>query len=192
MLIIALVSSAGGLDALIRVLAPLERDLPAAVIALQHINPDRESGLVPILASRCQLTVRQARHGDELRPATVYVAPPGQHTLITAEGKVALIVSGASPPSRPSADLLLTSLALCVGPRAVAVVLSGAGHDGATGASAVHDFGGVVIAADEASSQQFSMPKATIGRDDATDHICHVDDIAELLTMLVRIRVQAD
>jgi two-component system chemotaxis response regulator CheB len=65
------------------------------------------------------------------------------------------------------------------------VVLSGHGTDGATGATAVHDFGGVVIAADEASSQEFSMPQATIGRDDAVDHVVHVDEIAKLLEDVV-------
>ncbi|SRR5216683_6128179 len=183
--VVALVSSAGGLDALARVLSPLPPGYPAAVIALQHLDPIRASGLAAILAHRAQLPVRFAEQGTELTPGVVVVAPPGLHTLVLPDRTLRLIVSGAAPPSRPSADLLLTTLAISVGAAAIAVVLSGGGHDGATGATAVHDLGGTVIAADEHSSEQFSMPHATIGRADAVDHVAGVDQIAGLLQSLV-------
>jgi two-component system, chemotaxis family, protein-glutamate methylesterase/glutaminase len=184
--LVALVSSAGGLEALLRVLEPLPADFPAAVIALQHQDPDRRSNeLAAILTRRCSLKVALAEHGAKLMPSCLSVAPPGKHVLLRRDGTLALIVSGGYPPHRPSADLLLVSLALIAGERTIAVVLSGKGNDGATGATAVHDFGGVVIAADEASSKEFSMPSATIGRDDAVDHVVHVDDIANLLERLV-------
>ncbi len=182
---VALVSSAGGLDALTRVLAPLPADFPAAVIALQHQMPDHPSQLAEILGRRCALQVVVAEGGMSLAPARVHIAPPGKHLLLRRDETLALIASGAYPPYRPSADLLLVSVALIAGPRAIAVVLSGKGHDGATGATAVHDFGGVVIAADKASSQEFDMPEATIGRDDAVDHVVHVDGIANLLQTVV-------
>ena len=78
-----------------------------------------------------------------------------------------------------------TTLALAAGSRVIAVVLSGHGHDGATGATAVHRMGGTVLASDQASSRAFSMPSATIERDNATDHIVHLDDIGEMLNRLV-------
>jgi two-component system chemotaxis response regulator CheB len=118
-------------------------------------SPRSSSGSAPSASS-------PARDGDQLTPGRVVVAPAGQHLLITSELRLALIESGAFPPSRPSADLLLTTLAIAAGPRAIAVVLSGTGHDGATGATAVHRFGGTVLATDEASSQSFAMPSATI------------------------------
>ena len=183
--VVALVSSSGGLDALTRVLQPLPSGFPAAIIGLQHQMPDHPSALADILDRRCALKVRVAAAGVTVEPSAVYIAPPGKHVLLTVERKLALIVSGAYPPNRPSADLLLVSLALTCGPRAVAVVLSGKGNDGATGATAVHDFGGVVIAANQASSKEFSMPEATIGRDDAVDHVLHVDRIAGVLATIV-------
>jgi two-component system, chemotaxis family, protein-glutamate methylesterase/glutaminase len=64
-------------------------------------------------------------------------------------------------------------------------VLSGYGNDGATGATAVHRVGGLVIASDQASSQVFAMPYATINRDEIIDHVVTVDQIAALLTDLV-------
>jgi two-component system chemotaxis response regulator CheB len=190
MRIVALVCSAGGLDALSRVLAPLPPDLPAAVVALQHLAPERPSELAGLLDVRTALEVRTARDGDRLAPGRVLVTPSGRHTLVTGDGTVALLRSGAIPPARPSADLLLTSLALTAGPRTVAVVLTGHGTDGAIGAAAVHRFGGVVVATDQASSLHFAMPSATIGAtgalgDAVADHVVDVDQVAALLIRLV-------
>jgi two-component system, chemotaxis family, protein-glutamate methylesterase/glutaminase len=187
--VIALVASAGGVDALSRALAGLSGDLPASVIVLLHSDPDRESLLPRILRRVTTLEVEAASDGAALAPGRVLVAPSGQHVLITAELRVALIESGAYPPSRPSADLLLTTLAIAAGPRAIAVVLSGGGHDGATGATAVHRFGGTVLATNEASSSSFAMPSATIDRDGSIDHIVDLDDLSTLLTGLVSVPV---
>lgn len=184
--VVALVCSTGGLDALTHVLAPLPADFAAAVLVLQHIDPGAASSLPAILTRRTALTVLEATDASPLCPGQVLVAPPGHHTLVTTQRTTALIESGPRPPYRPSADLLLTSLALSVGPQAIAVVLSGHGIDGATGATAVHHFGGLVIASDEASSTEFSMPRATIGRDTIVDHTVALDDIPALLLHLTR------
>jgi two-component system chemotaxis response regulator CheB len=179
--VVALVASAGGLDAVSRVLGPLPDGFAAATLVLIHQAPDRVSRLVEILRGRCELPVVPAEHGRTLQAGRVVVAPPGQHTLITPGRGIALIRSGAFPPSRPSADLLLTTLAVAVGGRAIAVVLSGGGHDGATGATAIHAFGGTVLATDEPSSREFSMPLAAIKRDNAVDDIVALDDVADRL-----------
>jgi two-component system chemotaxis response regulator CheB len=183
--IIALIASAGGIDALTRVLSRLPCDLPASVIALLHVSPDRESVLPTILRRASALSVEAAVDGDHLKPASVLVAPAGSHILITPQLQVALIESGAFPPSRPSADLLLSTLATAAGARVIAVVLSGQGHDGATGATAVHRFGGTVLATDKTSSTAFAMPSATITRDSAIDHVVDLDDVSGLLVRLV-------
>jgi two-component system chemotaxis response regulator CheB len=182
------VASAGGVDALSRVLSALPAGLPASFVVLLHVSPDRESGLPAILRRISPVGVEAARDGDELAPGRVIVAPAGRHLLITSDLRVALIESGAFPPSRPSADLLLTTLAIAAGERVIAAVLSGTGHDGATGATAVHRFGGTVLATDLASSQSFAMPSATIGRDSAIDHVVGLDALPALLTQLIRAR----
>jgi two-component system chemotaxis response regulator CheB len=122
-----------------------------------------------------------------LLPGTVLVAPPGQHLPISADSdgvSTHLIISGAYTPSRPSADLLLATLATAVHERAVAVILSGSGHDGATGATAVHTCGGTVLATDEASSSTYAMPLAAIQRDEAVDEVLPLDQIAARLQTL--------
>jgi two-component system chemotaxis response regulator CheB len=183
--IVALVASAGGVDALSRVLSALPAVVPASIVVLLHVTPERESALPVILGRISAFGVEAARDGEELAAGRVIVAPAGHHLLITSELRVALIESGAYPPSRPSADLLLTTLAIAAGARVIAVVLSGTGHDGATGATAVHRFGGTVIATDAASSQSFAMPSATIERDSAIDHVVDLNAVPALLMQLI-------
>jgi two-component system, chemotaxis family, protein-glutamate methylesterase/glutaminase len=185
--VIALVTSAGGVDALRRVIRRLPDSLPAAVVALMHMDPTRESSLTEILGRDSSMPVVTVADGMELRPGHVHVIPSGVHALIAADERVTLIETGPPPPNRPSADLLLTTMAVALGSRAIVVVLTGHGHDAATGATAVHKFGGTVLASDAASSMAFSMPSATIERDDIIDHVVPLDDIPELLVALTTV-----
>lgn len=192
--IVALVGSAGGLEAVSRVLEPLPADFAASMVVLIHLPPGRPSRLVDVIGRRCALPVLDADHGLPLLPGQVIVAPPGRHLLIAPDDRIpttTLIESGAFPPSRPSADLLLATLATSVGPRAVAVILSGGGNDGATGATAVHACGGTVLATDETSSTHYSMPLAAIERDAAVDQVLPLDEIAPALVRLVDARAAA-
>lgn len=160
--VVALVTSAGGLDALSRVLAPLPADLPATVLVVQHHDPDKPSALVEILSERTALPVRAARDGDVLTVATVMIAPPAQHLLVTSEARLGLIRSGNLPPARPSADLLLATLAVTCGPRALAVVLTGKGTDAQAGIRAISHCQGTVFAQSQLSAEHFGMPGAAI------------------------------
>ncbi|MCM4084660.1 chemotaxis protein CheB [Paractinoplanes hotanensis] len=168
--IVGLACSAGGLDALTRILSDLPTDFPAAVVVLQHQHPSSSAMLAPLLARRSALPVLEARDYEPIRPGTVVVAPAGHHTLVRPDLRLALIDSGDHPPYRPSADLLFVSMALSVGRRAVAVVLSGYGNDGAT-----------VVASDASSSAVFVMPAATIARDETVDYVIPVEGIAAAL-----------
>ena len=184
--IVALVCSAGGLQALQHVLAPLPADFPAAVLLLQHQSPRHHSLLAPILARTCPLPVRAARSGDALIAGTVLVVPPGTHALATVQNALALIASDGPASYRPSADLLLTSLAVTAGPRVIAVVLSGGGTDGATGAVAVHALGGTVIAADRflLGSVRHALGGDRQGRR-REPHVLPVEELPRLLAELV-------
>lgn len=184
--VVALVSSAGGLDATAQVLSGLPERLRATVIVLQHSPPDRHSRLAPLLQRMTGRTVTLARDGTPLRAGAVLVAPSGCHTLVTHDLTTSLIPSGPFPPWRPSADLLLTTMAMALGPRAIAVVLSGTSHDAATGATAVHQRGGVVLASDEETSAHFSMPLSTIERDRIRPPVLAVPEIAAQLPELLQ------
>jgi two-component system chemotaxis response regulator CheB len=179
--VVALVCSSGGLDALRRVLRPLPAGIGAAFVVLQHQAPGADSVLASILGRSCDLDVRVAVDGSALERGVVHVIPPGKHALVTTSRTLRLITSGPPPPYRPSADLLLATLATAVGEDGVAVILSGSGSDAATGGTAVHAFGGLVIASDEATSESFSMPHAAILRDGVVDHVLPVDEIGPML-----------
>jgi two-component system chemotaxis response regulator CheB len=182
--VVALVGSAGGLDAVTQILDALPPDFPGAVVTLLHQRPGGPSRLAELLDRGCSLPVERAEDGARLRAGRVLVVPNATHLLV-ADGHVRLIASGTAPPSRPSADLLLATLAVAYGPRAIAVVLSGYGHDGATGATAVHAFGGTVVAADADSSQVFGMPGAVIDREQITDRVLPVSEIPRALLELL-------
>jgi two-component system chemotaxis response regulator CheB len=180
---IAIVSSVGGLEALGRVLGSLPARFRAPVITLQHTDPARVSSLDRLLGQSTALPVGVAEDGARLQPGRVHVAPSGFHTLITRDRTVALVRSGAFPPNRPSADLLLTSLAVAIGADAVAVVLTGLGHDGAAGVTAVKRLGGTVIASTLATSQEPSMPEAAIDTGQV-DQALDLEDIGPALARL--------
>ena len=163
--VVALVCSLGGADALRQVLEPLPADFPAAVVALQHLDPRRASGLPERLAGSTALRVRPAADGARLQPGVVDVAPPGRHLLLVGGDVLLLVNSSDRPTSRPSADLLLVSMAAVLGPRLLAVVLTGAGEDGAVGAQVVARYGGRTLVQDEATSQAPGMPAATVASD---------------------------
>jgi two-component system chemotaxis response regulator CheB len=182
--VIAIAASAGGLRAYSTVLSALPRDFPAAVAAVQHLDRRHPSLMAQILARRTPLRVRQAASGDQLSPGTIYLAPPDQHLLVTAEGS--LLLSHTEPVHflRPSADLLFESVAESIGERAIAVVLTGTGRDGARGAAAIKRKGGIVLVQESASAEFPGMPDAAIATGSA-DLILPLAQIAPALVRLV-------
>ena len=182
--VIAVAASAGGLTALSRLLGALDAGLDAAILVVQHLSPTHPSHLADILGRRTRLTVKQAASSHQLHPGIVFVAPPGSHLLVDRRGFLSL---SHRPPVhfvRPSADRLFESIAGSFGSRAVAVVLTGTGRDGATGAQAVKRAGGIVIVQDEATSEFFGMPRAAIEAGEV-DMILPLDGIAPALESLV-------
>jgi two-component system chemotaxis response regulator CheB len=181
--VVALVASAGGLRALSEVLGALPARFNAAVVVLQHLQPGRQSLLGHILSQRTPLPVREAEDGTALRPGTVYVAPAGRHLRIGADRTLSLTDTPPVHFSRPSADVLLGSLADSGIPM-IAVVLSGRGQDGAAGSLRVRLGGGTVLAQDRATSQHFGMPGAAADAG-AVDEALPLAAIAPRLLQLV-------
>ncbi|WP_433046102.1 chemotaxis protein CheB [Dactylosporangium sp. CS-033363] len=175
--VVAIIASAGGVEALLRVLEPLPADLPAAVLVALHQEPHRVSELAQVLGRQTRLPLSLAEPDEEMRPGAVLVAPPGWHLIVTSHARIGLIETGALPPSRPSGDLLLATLAVTCGPRALAVILTGGGHDAQAGVRAVVHCGGTVLAQDEDTSKIFAMPAAAIATGKVSQ-VLAVDDIA--------------
>ena len=182
--LVAIVASAGGLEAITEVLGPLPAGFPAPVLVLQHVGQRYRSHLADILERRVRLRVREATTGDVARPGDVYVAPPAHHLLVDATGRLSLSTTGKVQYARPSADVLLASAAAGYTSGAVAVVLTGYGRDGAAGAAAVRALGGVVLVQDPADCEHGSMPAAAIAAG-AADAVLPLDRIGLALIELV-------
>lgn len=184
--VVGLASSAGGLNALFNVLGPLPAELPAAVLVAQHQQPDRPNKLPELLDARSRLRVRSARDGDTMERGTVLVTPPGFHLLVVSDNRIGLIAVGerALPP-RPTADIMLATLAVTCGPRALAVVLTGVGTDAQSGIRAITCCGGRALAQDEATSAHFGMPGAAISTGEV-DKVLPLTEIAAEIHTHVR------
>jgi two-component system chemotaxis response regulator CheB len=182
--VVALAASAGGLNALTQVLAPLPATFPAAIVLVQHLDPRHRSLMADILHRRTALQVEQAAEGGRLRPGVVAVAPPNHHLLVEADGRFTLTQTELVHFVRPSADLLFESLAAGFRDRVIAVVLSGTGCDASMGVQAVKKMGGTVIVSDRATSEHFGMPEAAI-KTGCVDFILPLDEIAPALMTLV-------
>jgi two-component system chemotaxis response regulator CheB len=144
------------------IVSALPREFPTPIIIAQHRGDFTESYLPQILGAWTPLAVHDAQHGERLAPGTVHLCPAGRHIQVMPGGTLRITDGPRINHVRPSADLLFDSVANVYGERAVAVVLSGNGHDGSKGSWAVRKAGGVVIAQDEASSDYPSMPVAAV------------------------------
>jgi len=158
--LVVIAASAGGLHALMSVLSSLPADFPAAIMVVQHRGAQYPDLLPTLLGGCTSLKVRHAQDGDQLEPGTVYICPPGVH--MTTEPCVRLVEGPRLNFVRPSADLLFRSVACAYGDRAIGVVLSGNGSDGAAGCLAIAEAGGTVLAQDPAGSAYPRMPAAAI------------------------------
>jgi two-component system chemotaxis response regulator CheB len=184
--VIAMAASGGGLKALSTILGGLPPDFPAAIAIVMHVAPDHKSLLAEILKCRTHLQVAEAHTGDRLVPSKVFVAPPNHHLFVVQGDRLKLSSSRAEKIhfARPSAEPLFASVAEVYGKNAVAVVLTGGDGDGSFGVQIIKDRGGIVIAQDRPTSENFSMPETSIKTGDV-DYILPLDQIAPMLIALV-------
>jgi len=149
-------SSAGGIEALSRVVAGLPADFPAPVVIAQHLDPHRPSHLHEILARHAVLPVRVVEDRETLEDGVIFVVPSNRLVELSA-GELQL--SAAKPGSvAPSIDVLLESAASVFGEGLIAVILTGSGSDGAAGARFVKEAGGVVVIENPETAMFPSMP----------------------------------
>lgn len=154
-------SSAGGLEAITKLLSGVRSDAQWCFIIAQHRAPNPDSALVELLSHHTSMTVTTAIDGEPLESGIVYVGPPGCD-IVVDDGSIRL--PEASPQKRPwpSVDRLLSSLAAEYGPDAVAIILSGTGNDGATGSTAIREGDGIVAVQEPSTAAFTQMPSSTI------------------------------
>src|SRR5262249_10231034 len=138
-----------------------------------------------LLSRQSRLPFKRAEEGDQLRPGAVYVGSPVRHLLVNPDGTLSLSRTELVHFLRPPADLVFHSVPPTFKDRAIAVVLTGTGTDGASGIQAIKKMGGTVVAQDEATSEFFGMPSAAI-QTGQVDFVLPLNEIAPALTTLVR------
>jgi two-component system, chemotaxis family, protein-glutamate methylesterase/glutaminase len=178
---VAICASAGGPAALEVVLGEIRRDFPLPLLVVQHITSGFTAGLARRLDQATALPVRLAADGQPAEPG-VWVAPDDAHLNLTSSMSLELDGETVVGAHRPSADVLLESVAAAVGEGAVGVVLTGMGRDGAHGVGAIMRAGGRVIAQDQATSAVFGMPRAAI--DAGAESVLPLPQIAAALNRL--------
>ena len=180
--IIVMGASAGGVEAYCEILRGLPSDLAASVFIVQHVGS--RSVLADVLRRYAALQLATAADGEGVRHGRVYVAPVGRHLLLE-RGRVRLSRAGRENNQRPSVDALFRSAAKAYRSRVIAVVLSGMLDDGAAGAWAVKECGGVVIVQDPRTALYSPMPENAL-RAVQADYCVPLAEIAGLLVKLVR------
>lgn len=181
--LIAIGSSTGGPSALLNVLGRLPGDLPVPVVVAQHIAEGFIPGLVSWLDSGCKISVKAAEDGETIKPGVAYFAPTGCN-LEVETNRVVFTPTRKGQLYVPSADVLFESVARTIRSRAVGVLLTGMGADGATGLMMLRETGAPTIAQDEATCTVFGMPKAAIEMG-AAQSVLPVHGIAEEIVRLI-------
>lgn len=180
--VIAVASSTGGTEALRRVLASLPANTPGMLL-VQHMPASFTKQFAARLNSVSAMNVREARDGDRIAPGLALLAPGNRHMVVERRGASYAAALHDGPPvhhHRPAADILFESCAKCLGPKAVSVVLTGMGADGAHGLALMKQAGARTIAQDEESSVVFGMPKEAIATG-CVDHVVPLGEVARTL-----------
>jgi two-component system chemotaxis response regulator CheB len=179
--VLAIGTSAGGVEALRYLAQRLPREFPAAVLVTIHLPGHARSSLDEILSRAGPLPAAFARHGEPVSKSRIYIAPPDRHLLIDADGGRLLLGEGPRENNtRPAIDAMLRSTALCCGSRMVGAVLTGTLGDGASGLWAVRQCGGLTVVQDPEDAAFSEMPLTALSRA-KPDHVVRLADMPALL-----------
>lgn len=183
--LVAIGASTGGPQALAHVLGTLPADFTPAIVVVQHMADGFIDGLAGWLGGLCALPVSIAAPGVRLQPGTVTIAPSARNLIVHDRLRVTI---EKPPPTQfhvPGVDATFDSVARSIGPRAIGVLLTGMGRDGAAGLKAMREAGAVTIGQDEESSAVWGMPGAAAACG-AVQRELPLSEIARALVSIVR------
>jgi len=184
-IIVGIGASAGGIKALLTFFEALPEDTGAAFVVVVHLDPQSHSDLSSILGARTRMPVVQIKETERLEANRVYVIPPDRRLHIT-DHEISAAKFDEPRGQRAPIDLFFRSLAAEHGD-GFAVILTGAGSDGALGVRAVKEAGGIILVQDPSEAEYPSMPRSAIATGDA-DFVLPVRDLAARLVELARNR----
>jgi two-component system, chemotaxis family, protein-glutamate methylesterase/glutaminase len=176
-------TSAGGIEALTRILPPIPGTLRAAILVVVHVPRERPSLLSEIFRTKCELAVEEAVDKAEIKPGCIYFAPPDYHMLADTGPQIALSVDELVQYSRPSIDVLFESAADIYGARLLGILLTGGNEDGAAGLAYISECGGTTVLQDPAEAVAPTMPESALKTMKPT-HVMRLDGIRDMLVSL--------
>lgn len=179
--VVAIGVSTGGPPVVQKILSSLPADFPASIVIAQHMPAAFTGPFAKRLDGVSQITVKEAEPGDVLKPGHAYVAPGGRHVVLDQKVSRVDVVVTDDPPGelyKPSANVMISSVAEAVGRRALGVILTGMGADGCEGVRDLKAKGGRAIAQSDSTCVVYGMPKAIVD-EDLADEIVDLDDLAD-------------
>jgi two-component system chemotaxis response regulator CheB len=177
--------SAGGLDALSRLVAQLPKGFPAPVFIVQHMAADADVAvLVRTLNKHTELDCVQARDGEEFKSGRIYLAPSDHHIML-GKGKILITKGAQENRSRPAIDPLFRSAAVTYGNRVIGVLLTGYLDDGTAGLIAIKRCGGICVVQDPSDAAYPDMPQNALNQL-KPDHCLPLAGMGGLLSKLVK------
>ncbi len=186
--IVAIGISTGGPNALREIFPLLNPDFPAPVVVVQHMPPGFTEEFAKSLDRICALEVKEAAEGDILRPGRILIAPGNRHLVVEKRPLAAVAHILDTPPvngHRPSADVLFESVAKNYGNRALAVIMTGMGKDGATQIGAIYREGGITLGQDEETCIVYGMPRVAFENGFIHQQVS-LRDMAQTINRLVK------
>ena len=180
--IIVIGASAGGFEALKKLVGGLPKDLAAAVFVVWHLSANAHGVLPSVLEKAGSLPAAHGVDGEEIMPGRIYVAPPDHHLLIE-ENRVRVTTGPKENRFRPAVDTLFRSAAYSCGTRVIGVILSGALDDGTAGLWTIKHRGGTAIVQEPSDAEFSSMPESAL-REVNVDYSVPVSEMADLLIRL--------
>jgi two-component system chemotaxis response regulator CheB len=183
--IVAIAVSTGGPQMLQQILKRLPKEFPCGIVIVQHISEGFVDGLVEWLNSSCAIKVKVAQDKEEIQPAVAYIAPCGFQMRVNEEKRIRLSDESSYDGHKPSASILLESVARVYKQGAIGVILSGMGADGAMGIKAIKGMGGGTIAQDEKTCVVFGMPRVAIEMG-VVDDVLPIEKIPEVIAAKLR------
>ncbi len=182
MRLVAIGGSAGALDALRAMVAPLTRNLDMAFVVVVHSSPTHRTRLPQLLAAVSAIPTQMAADGQSIEPGRVYIAPSNMHLMVN-DGRLRVIMGPRENSHRPSIDVLFRSAAHVAGPDAVGVVVSGSLDDGSAGLAMIKRHGGTAIVQDPEDARVPDMPRNAL----ASTDVDYILPAAEIGTALVEL-----
>jgi two-component system CheB/CheR fusion protein len=178
--IVGIGASAGGLEAITKLLKALPADTGMGVVVVQHLAPRHESALTEILSRATRMPVTEVKDGMLVEPDHVYVIPPDTNMAIL-HGRLNLMPRIQVEGQHMPIDYFMRALAQDQGVSAIGVILSGTASDGSQGLAAIKGEGGITFAQDPQSAKYDGMPRSAIAAG-VVDFILPPEGIARELT----------